>query len=144
LTCASGLSVRDPSSNEQESGGTGHGPNSALGFCFLNSSLHSMVKNIYGERAFFGVPLSFLLLVFFSCTHPHNYPAIRPRVDCKGICISSLLAGRRRCTTHGTRSARRFVEEWNCDRVPLPGSGLWAFCRIDSWVAVEWLLGSGG
>ena len=25
-----------------------------------------MVKNMYGERAFFGVPLSFLLFIFFS------------------------------------------------------------------------------
>lgn len=56
----------DCPSHEQECGETGHGPSSALGFCFLTFPLHSMVKNIYGERAFVGVPLSFLLFALFS------------------------------------------------------------------------------
>ena len=104
----------------------GDGPNSALGFCFLNLSLHSMAKNMYGERAFFGTPLSFLFLVFRSCDpFAHRGPAAPPRVKCTEEYVSSSLGdegeARGAVRAHAVRDGVR-CGPWNGNgRVPLPG-----------------------
>ncbi len=93
-TCASGR----PRARNVKCGEADHGPNSALGFCFLNLPLHSIVKNMYGERAFFGTPLSFLLLVFRSCACENDLHKMSrqppPRVKCEEKCVSSSFVRR--------------------------------------------------
>ena len=95
LACVGDLRVRDraPASSHVAEGADG--PNPALGSCFLILSLHSIVKSMYGERAFFGASLSFLRLVFLSYTHTSaSVPPISPRVKYTGTDSSAMFARR--------------------------------------------------